>query len=310
MNSRNARQTCIGGAGNCCLDYLFVAPETERGGSAPVTGFSIQGGGLTATALVACARLGAATRFVSVLGEDETAACIEAELERYGVRERRILRVSGVTTPVSFIHVDADTGQRTIFHHCPDALKSQATEDYSFLAGCDVVLVDDVYPALGLGAARFARERGIPVIADTTPGEENRAFLSTVDVLIAPGSGMGNIPDDRAVEHLLRGYRRLGPETVVLTLGHRGWAALGPEGICRGEAFEVPVVDTTGAGDVFHGAFGFGWARGWNLEQCARFASATAALKCTRLGGRAGIPSLNEVDVFLNEHDRRSIGNE
>jgi len=259
---------------------------------------------------VTCARLGAGTRFVSLLGQDDAAACIETELDGYGVRERRILRMPGVATPVSFIHVDADTGQRTIFHHCPDALKDQAVEVYSFLSGCDVVLVDDVYPALGLGAARFARECGIPVIADTTPGDGNHAFLSAVDILIAPGTGAGDIPDDRKLEQLLQDYQRLGPSSVVLTLGHRGWAALGPEGMCRGSAFQVPVVDTTGAGDVFHGAFGFGWAQGWTLGQCARFAAAAAALKCTRLGGRAGIPGFDEVNVFLNEHDERNRENE
>ncbi len=98
------RLVCIGGAGNACLDYLFIALTAAPGGLSRVREYSVQGGGLTATALAACARLGADTRFVSMLGNDSTAPEIEAELDDYGVKKRFIHRVPGVSSPVSFIH--------------------------------------------------------------------------------------------------------------------------------------------------------------------------------------------------------------
>ncbi len=296
----------IGGAGNCCLDYLFVAPRAQKDSVSPVRECTIQGGGLTATALVACARLGANTRFISLLGDDFVADDIEKELETYGVKERIIHRLPKTTSPVSFIHVEPETGHRTIYHHCPSTLKEYEVQNLSCLAGCNVVLVDDVYPQLGLGAAHFARERGIPVIADIALGDTNHPFLAAVDVVIAPASEREEFESDRLLKKELSRIQRLGPPVVLVTLGARGWAALGPEGFLRGAAFPVPVVDTTGAGDVFHGAFGFAWARGWDMGQCARFAAATAALKCTRLGGRAGIPTLEEVTIFMRQNNHRS----
>lgn len=297
----------IGGAGNCCLDHLFVAPSITIGGFSPVRKYKMQCGGLTATALSTCARLGAETRFVSLLGQDEVADFIAGSLDACSVDTAHIHRVENVCSPVSFIHIEAGTGERTIYHRLDPALRFPSSGDLEALEKCDVLLVDDVYPELGRAAARFARSRGIPVIADTTPHDENLDFVAEVDILIAPGSIWGELDCDLDIDRVLRQYRDYGPSVVVLTLGKWGWAALHEEEYVRNNRFDVPVEDTTGAGDVFHGAFAFGWAQGWDLERCGCFASATAALKCTRLGAGLNIPTLAEVQGFLSEryHERQ-----
>ena len=93
----------------------------------------------------------------------------------------------------------------------------------------------------------------------------------------------------------------MGPQVAVITLGARGWVAGDGENLWRGDAFQVDVVDTTGAGDVFHGAYAFGMAQGWDVPRCAEFASAVAAMKCRRLGGRTAIPRLPEALAFLRQ---------
>lgn len=98
--------------------------------------------------------------------------------------------------------------------------------------------------------------------------------------------------------------RRLGPETVLITLGAKGWIGAGRDGFIRGEAFAVEAVDTTGAGDAFHGGFAYGIARKWEIGRCTEFAAAVAALKCTQVGGRTGLPALQRTLDFLKKNGR------
>ena len=105
-----------------------------------------------------------------------------------------------------------------------------------------------------------------------------------------------------------RAIREMGAKCVVVTLGERGLVYFDGETFGELPAFEVEVVDTTGAGDVFHGAFCYGLAQGFPLQENLRFAAAAAALKCRRIGGRAGIPRRAEVDAFLRERGESRRG--
>jgi len=117
----------------------------------------------------------------------------------------------------------------------------------------------------------------------------------------------GGFGDD--VDRALDAIHAMGPATVIITLGADGWAASGPDARARGAAFSVNVVDTVGAGDVFHGAYAFAMAKGWTTAQCAEFASAVAAIKCTRVGGRTGIPALGQSLEFLRTHSPNDWSN-
>ncbi len=301
-----ATSACIGGAGNCCLDYLFVAPQVKAGGLSHIQQYKTQHGGLTAMALTTCARLGAKTEFISVLGNDQIAGHIMYNLKKCGIDCSHIVTVPQASSPVSFIHIDSDTGERTIYHHLDQRLKTHESYSFEPLNKCDILLVDDVYPRLGLAAARHARSRNIITVADTTPHDDNLEFLKEIDVLISSCS----VLDESQMVKLLQKYISFGPATVILTLGKRGWVMLHQGKITKEKGFDVPVVDTTGAGDVFHGAFAFGVSQKWPFDYCARFASASAALKCMKLGGGLGIPTLDEVNQFLknsNEPERTTL---
>jgi sugar/nucleoside kinase (ribokinase family) len=295
----------IAGAGVSCLDHIFVSRQIRWGESAPVESYSLQGGGLVGTALVACARLGARCRLYSFLSHDEAGTRIAAELAREGIRLDGVAAIPGGASPFSFIHVDSRSGERTIFHRRARGLEKARLPDLSGISECQALLVDDYYPELALAAARIAKSNGIPVVADVTTNPDWSAeFFRQVSVLIAPLTFAGRFGLGDDLGAALEAFRGLGPETVVFTLGADGWAFAGPGGRGRGKAFSVDVVDTTGAGDAFHGAFAYGLARGWDIERCAEFAGAVAAIKCTRAGGREGLPTLSQALEFLRHHGR------
>lgn len=295
----------ISGAGICCLDHIFCSPRPDWGDTALVTDYQIQGGGLVATALVACARLGARCDLFSLLGDDATAAAILKELIEEKVDVSGVRRVAGGASPVSFIHVEEGSGDRTIFHRSGAALAGAGRQaDLSAIGASHALLVDDIYPDLAAEAARCARDNGVPVIADLIPEPRNHALLQHVDVLIAPRYYARQIGCESDIGSALSAINELGPATAVITLGADGLRF--SDGAREGYvgAFDVDVVDTTGAGDTFHGAFAYGVARGWDTERCGEFAAAVAAIKCTMPGGRTGLPTLQKALEFLRSRGR------
>ncbi len=142
----------------------------------------------------------------------------------------------------------------------------------------------------------------MPVCADVGGvGERIPELLRYVDYPIYSQECARRYGGTGSVEGDLRRLAELGGKAPMVTLGAEGCIWLEGGEVCRLPAFKVEVVDTTGCGDVFHGAFTFGLARGWEVARNARFASATAALKCRALGVRTGIPSYAEVAAFLGE---------
>ena len=298
MNDAKPR---IAGAGICCLDHFVVAPSIPYGSSAHVTDYLAQGGGLVATAVVAAARLGADCRLFSLLGNDPIGDRIIAELESEGVSTDGVVRFDGGRSPFSFIHVDDVTGERTIFHRDGAGLDWRPDlSDFSSIAQADALLVDHCYPPLAIAAASVAREHGIPVVADVML-HRSPELMKLVDVLIAPRHLARMLGLENDLNAALDAIHEMGPSAAVITLGSDGWISSDTSGKSRGEAFRVDVVDTTGAGDVFHGAFAYGIARGWDTRKCCEFASAVAAIKCTKRGGRTGIPTLGEAMEFLRK---------
>ncbi len=302
MNIPDSRQSGpprIAGAGIACLDYIVASPSLNWGDTVHVSGFCTQGGGLVATALVACARLGADAILWSLLGDDPMAAAILEELAAERVATEHVVKLPDGASPFSFIHVEEASGERTIFHRPGGNLHWAGQADLSGISSCAALLVDHCYPDLALAAARTAREHGVPVVADLSPGDAERELLQWVDVLIAPRHFARALGCEQDPAPALDAIHACGPAVAVITLGADGWVCSDQHGRSLGTAFPVAVVDTVGAGDVFHGAFAFGLANGWETPRCCEFASAVAAIKCTQSGGRTGIPSLGEAVAFL-----------
>lgn len=290
----------IAGAGICCLDHIMVAPQIPWGDGTRASDYCAQGGGFVATAMVACARLEADCRFFSLLGDDQTGDQILAGLREECVSLDEIVRFPGGESPFSFIHVDDRTGERTIFHRAAQGLNwTPKTHHLDLISECGALLIDDYYVDLSLAASIKAREFGVPVVADMTPKEKNFHLLGSVDILIAPQHFARKVGLEHDLDRALDAIHEMGPTTAVITLGGDGWVYSDPNGRGRGKAFKIDVVDTTGAGDVFHGAFAYGLALKWGTARCCEFASAVAAMKCTKVGGRTGIPTLSQVTEFL-----------
>jgi len=290
------------GIGQCSWDYLavvdsFPASDTK----AEVSDWQEQGGGPVATALVTLARLGIPGDFHGVAGDDQEGDKIRASLrgERIGI--------SGLVTrrkalsQKAFIAIERGSAKRTIFWERPSGaplLPGELPE--SLLADCCFLLLDGLMSETSLFAAEKARSLGIPVMLDAgkvRPGMLKIARLC--DYLVASEQfalDLGWAGDPAAFQ--LRA-KRLGAPVVTITLGAQGSVTYRDSEIISLPAFPVEARDTTGAGDVFHGAYVYGLLRGLDLSDTIRFASAVAAMKCRQIGGRAGIPDRAQALRFL-----------
>ena len=224
-----------------------------------------------------------------------------------GVDVSRLQVEPGATSGQCIILVDHASGKRSICAHRGSAREvNPASLDVPFLCSGRYLHLDGHHGEAALVAARAARAAGVTVCLDAG-GPDPRLFelAPLTDVLIA-GERFAAAAGDGDYRTGAGRLRAMGPRIVVVTRGEHGSFTETADGAFRTPAFRVPVVDTTGAGDVFHGAYLFGLLRGWELDAVAEFASAGAALKCGTLGGRAGIPRLGEVTEFLHAHGRRS----
>lgn len=285
------------GVGTATVDYVGLVPHfPEADDKLPMTEFVRDGGGLVATALVTLARLGCRTRYVGKLGEDDFSAFILQGLEREGIDTRAVVRRPEVAGRFAFIMVEAGTGLRTILHtgHGPALFEPGELDRESILAG-RVLLLDTSDAVASRTAAGWARAAGIPVIFDgdkyrpearDLPGLCSHPILSQRYAAAYTGE-----PDPaRAAAALAAEFGRL----VIVTAGRAGAYAADPGRQIHQPAFSIAVKDTTGAGDVFHGAFAYALLHGWDLPRQLRFAAAAAALKCRGLGGRDAIAGLDE----------------
>lgn len=288
--------------GMSCLDQLWQVerfPPTRS--RTPAIVYRIQGGGPAATAAVTAARLGAAVSLWSVHGDDTNGRLLGAELERYGVDVSEVHTVPGGTTPVSAVLV-APGGERFIFPY-RDPKLAHTGEGWAVdgLAAFSGVLVDARYPHLSERVLAETARLGIPSVGDFADASHWHLAGGVSHLIASEECALGvcaDVWDADAPEPALARLRQFRGQTVGVTLGAKGFVYDAGNGMRRLLAPSVKVVDTTGAGDVFHGAYTYALAWGWDAHRCARFAAATAALSCRGVG-REAIPTLDEVQAFL-----------
>ena len=293
---------CVGLA---VLDFVFgIDVRPDRGRKAFADSMMVIGGGPAATAAAAVARLGGNASFIGQLGEDAVGDLIIDDFAQWNVDTSRVRRHPSASSPVSTITVEAD-GERTIINHTDPRLLESAdrvTEDD--LSGAQAVLGDLLWPTGALSAMEAARKLGLPAVLDfdhVRPGPIDAALATPTHIVfsapaLAEASGEGDPTS---------GLQSIAARTnawLAVTLGDAGVIWLDDGGAAHAcPAFIVDVADTLGAGDVFHGAFALGLAENRPIEDVIRRASAASALKCTRFGGRAGIPTAEDVDTFLQQ---------
>jgi ribokinase len=287
--------------GFCSWDYLEIVPHIPLDEKVQIIETLEQGGGPAATAAVAASRLGAQAGFIGRVGDDNQGLAIldEFRRERVDVAGTRIDR--GERSSETFCWIEQATGRRSIAWHRgstrPLTFDEISSESFH---GVRLLHLDGHQPNAALAAARWARDAGVRVSLDAGncwPHMDQLLELSNV-VVASEGFARGLLGRDQP-EAAVREILSRGAEIAVVTLGARGCVCLTADGLLRKPAFAVRVVDTTGAGDVFHGAFCVAQLEAWDIERSIEFASAAAALKCTQLGGRSGIPTRPNVAAFL-----------
>lgn len=292
------------GLGYTALDYLGVIPHFPvENKKLELDDFSIQGGGPTATAIVTARRLGLSVSYIGKIGDDNFGERMLSELRAEGVDCSSVVVEPRARSQFAFIMVDAGTGERTILWTRGTVSPLALSEiDLERVASARALLIDSLEPEAARAAAEASREAGKPVVIDAGTLRGGVAeLLPFCDYIVASETFAEQISEGKGIDEALRIIFTYGPASGVVTLGERGCAAISGDGMIEVEGFPVHAVDTTGAGDVFHGAFLFAVLQGWDLYRMCLFSNAVAAMKCRRLGGRAGIPDLDEALAFLKE---------
>ena len=262
------------------------------------------GGGMAATAAVAAARLGGRVAFWGRVGDDAAGAAVRDGLVAEGIDVRGLRTCQGAVTSTSAVIVDA-AGERMIVTHLGEGLDDDpAGLPWPMLAQARAVLVDVRWPAGSLALLRAARAAGVPGVLDVAllAGAALAELLDATDHAVFSRPGLAEFAPGLPEPDGLAKARAAGAAVPGVTQGEHGYLWLDPAGRARRQpAFAVRAVDTTGAGDAFHGAYALGVARGLEVADCARQGAGAAALKCTRPGTRAGLPDGAALSAFLAE---------
>lgn len=290
------------GLGYTALDYLGIVPHLpEENRKLELLEFTVQGGGPTATALVTARRLGLTASYIGKVGDDDFGRCMMEELEDEGVDTSFVIVEAGASSQFAFIMVDEHTAARTILWTRGSVSRIRPDEVVlDAIGSARALLVDDLEPAAALAAVREANDHAVPVVIDAGSLREGvEEILPYCDYIVASEVFAEQLSGGNDYLRSLEALLAFGPRAAVVTLGEKGCVGLSEEGLIEAEGFEIEAVDTTGAGDVFHGAFLFAVLQGWDLYRSCVFSNAVAALKCRALGGREGIPDIEEALTFL-----------
>jgi sulfofructose kinase len=299
--ARRARVVCVGHA---ALDRIFTVEHwPECSAKIAASAYEETGGGMMANAAVSISRLGGAAVFCGPTGDDAIAATIRAHLQAEGVDVTHLRGFPGMTSSHSAVLVDA-RGERLVVGYRGSAL--QAPADWlprENVLSASAVLADVRWPQGAEAALSAARRARVPAILDgeSAPPEVLEKLCTVADHVVFSERGLAELAG-LDVEGGLRRALEAGVRISAVTRGEAGvfWLEAGaPHELHHCPAFEVAAIDTLAAGDVFHGAYALSIAEGAAVAEAMRFASAAAAIKCTRPGGRSGAPTRAEVEALL-----------
>ena len=294
--------------GHASIDHVFQIDQfPHRPTKTPAHDFQSVGGGMAANAALASARLGARVIFVSAVGDDDAGRLVRHQLAGEGIALQHLQEIAGARTSASAIIVDS-RGDRQIFNHLGNSLARAQLPDDAVFEGCDAVLVDPRWPAGARAALSWARrhQRLAVLDADVAPLCDLNMLVPLAQWAVFSEPGLAVWAGDLSHEAALRKALAQGAEHAVVTLGEHGLLHACADTLTTTPAFAVQAVDTTGAGDVFHAALTLALAREQPAAMAFAYASAAAALKCTRAGGIRGAPHAQEVADFLRlNHDDR-----
>jgi sugar/nucleoside kinase (ribokinase family) len=284
-------------------DLLFVERFPQPDTKNPILAQGRQGGGPTATGLVAAARLGVRAAYCAILGDDELSRFSIAELEREGVDCAAVVRRAGARPHYAHVIVERTTGVRTILYSSDGVINPTAAEiTAELVSSCRVLLMDGYVVETAFCAVELAQAAGIPIVADVEIGAWPAAaeLVRRANHLIVSLELGQQASGEREPAAMVAALSHADRPCCAVTAGERGcWYAERDGPVHHVPALVVPVVDTTGCGDVFHGAYAAAIARGEPAARAIAIANVAAGLKATQPGGRAGIPNWETVEQVL-----------
>jgi sulfofructose kinase len=292
------------GIGDLCVDYIVEInkiPQTNQ--FVPLQDSSWQGGGKVPTAIVAASRLGASAGIISIAGNDQYGKFCRNDFIKNGVDVSHLIMDSGSKTSYCICLAEASTKGRSFIGSLGLQRPMKIGDiDREYICSAKYIHIWRFTPVT-IQAAKWARECGTRVVIDADRYEtEIENNLDLIDVFICSEYYYeGMFHGKGTYEENCQYIRSKGPGIAIVTLGSRGCVGIGKEGFFSVPVYDVPVRDSTGAGDVFHGAYIYGLLRKWDARRSAQFATAVSSIKCTRLGGRAGIPDAEVTEKFIKE---------
>jgi sulfofructose kinase len=298
------------GVGLNATDTLLIVPHFPAyAGKVPFEDEFYSPGGQVASAMVACARLGLRTKYIGAVGDDERGRIQIESLKSTGINLDHVQLRRNCPNQSAYIIIDRSTGERTVLwrrHECLRVDPEQIAPEQ--ITGARLLHIDGHDTPAVARAAEIARAHGIPVTVDVdTIYQGFDRVLPNVDYLVTssefPAAWTGVNDPFRALETIQSAF---GMRVAAMTLGAQGALARENGTFHYSPAFVVNCVDTTGAGDVFHGAFCYAVLQGMAMGDALDFSNAMAALNCTALGARGGIRGLDEIRAMLNRAERRS----
>lgn len=293
------------GLGLAAVDLIGEVTEIPKADETTfMLSYDKQAGGPVSNALATVSRLGMEAAWIGKAGDDEYGDFILEEMKKDEVDTRLATVEAGSRSPLSFILIDQKTQGRSIIFNpgCSGFYGSEVPDD--IIKQFDVLHLDGCFLDAAFSSAEKAKKLGVKVSLDAGlvfPGLDT--LLKRVDIFVPTREVALELTKEADAAQAMKKLTELGPEIVAVTMGKEGSAGLSGDEVVKVPAFEVKAVDTTAAGDVFHGAFVFAYLKGWDIEKILTFSSAVSAVKCTRRGARKGIPRFDEVIAFLKERD-------
>lgn len=295
------------GIGQACIDYVGKVeryPEVE--GRVELEEPITLSGGPAATALTVLARYGLRVTFVGKVGDDDIGRKVTQDLKGEGIDISYLTVEKNKKTQFSFIPVERQSGRRTVFWSRGSITPLKPKEiKKGIITHSRAIHFDDLYTEATAEAARIAKRSNVTVSMDAGSYEGKIDELKgRVDLFIASLDFLKEYSGERNPRKGINKLKDFRATVTTVTLGDKGSLTIYDNRLIEIPAYRVEAVDTTGAGDVFHGAFLYGWLQNWEVEHILKFASAAAAVNCLGLGARGGISnSPEEVFDFMRKKE-------
>lgn len=304
--ANSIKKVDVVGVGLNAIDTQVLVPHyPAQGSKVDAQSVTLLPGGQVATAMIACQRWGMTARYVGKLGDDAAGEIHRKEFESCGV-ETQVRAIAGCASHRSFIIVAPDGERTVVCHHDEQVALNPIDLKREWIVNARALLVDGYDTAAAITAAEWAREAGIPVIADFDEAyPQIEELMKVVDYAIVSR----DFPQQICHEHdlsksLPKLHGRFGSKLTAATLGTDGVLAWDGKEFHHARAFIVPAVDSTGAGDIFHAGFIYALLKDWPLARQLDFACAAAALNCTAQGARGGIRPVSEIENLVETGPR------